>query len=77
MAYLLAACVVFVAFGLLGIGILFFNRNRLTGQCGRVPTSAECPVKAAGICPTNTENEALTMALTFRRFNQQKNREFL
>ena len=80
MAYILAACIVSLCFGLLGLGILFFGRKDISSECGNVPNhdTGECPSKAAGVCPTaSKDNEALDMALTFSKFHKLKKRDML
>lgn len=79
MAYLLAAGIITCCFSLLGIGILFFGRKEISGECGSVPNheTNECASKAAGICPTQTKDDALDMALTFTKFNKIKRRNGL
>ena len=75
MAYILAAGIIVFSFIGLGVGILFFGRKDISAECGTVPNhdTAECPSKAAGICPTaNPDNDALDMALTFTKFNKIK-----
>jgi hypothetical protein len=76
MAYLLAAGIIAACFAGLGAGILFFGRKDISAECGTVPNheTNECPSKAAGICPTQTRNEALDMALTFSKFHKIKRR---
>ena len=46
-----------------------FGRKDISAECGTVPNheTNECPSKSAGICPTQTKNEALDMALTFTK----------
>lgn len=77
MAYLLAAGVVTGCFVLLGLGILFFGRKEISGECGTVPNheTNECASKAAGICPTQKKDEALDMALTFTKFQKVRKRQ--
>ncbi|MBL6722401.1 MAG: hypothetical protein ISQ13_00170 [Candidatus Margulisbacteria bacterium] len=77
MAFLLTLAVVFICFIGLGCGVLFFQRKRIQAECGSVPNhpTNPCPSKAAGICPTqkeNAKNDALDMALTFKKLNQNK-----
>ena len=79
MAYILAAGIIVCCFTLLGIGILFFGRKEISGECGNVPNhdTNECASKAAGICPTQKKDDALDMALTFTKFNKIKRRDGL
>jgi len=79
MAYVLAAGIIICCFSLLGIGILFFGRKEISGECGNVPNheTNECASKAAGICPTQRKDDALDMALTFTKFNKIKRRDGL
>lgn len=80
MAYVLAAGIIICCFLLLGIGILFFGRKEISGECGNVPNhdTNECASKAAGICPTaSSDNEALDMALTFTKFHKIKKKNSL
>jgi hypothetical protein len=79
MAYLLAAGIMACCFTLIGIGIFFFGRKEIGGECGNVPNhdTNECASKAAGICPTQKKDDALDMALTFTKFNKIKRRDGL
>lgn len=79
MAYLLTSGIIICCFSLLGIGILFFGRKEISGECGTVPNhdTNECASKAAGICPTQQKDDALDMALTFTKFNKIKRRDGL
>jgi len=79
MAYVLATGIMAGCFTLIGVGILFFGRKEISGECGNVPNrdTNECASKAAGICPTQTKDDALDMALTFTKFNKIKRRDGL
>ena len=80
MAYILAAGIITGCFILLGLGILFFGRKDISAECGNVPNhpTAECPSKAAGVCPTaSPDNDALDMALTFSKFHKIKRKNAL
>ena len=77
MAYVLAAGIILLCFSGLGIGILFFGRKDISAECGTVPNhdTNECPSKSAGICPTQTKDAALDMALTFSKFQKIRKRD--
>ena len=70
--YLLATAVIFGAFTLIGIGIIFFGRKDIGGDCHKAPEEREngCLSKDLGICPMEDPDGYMQMA---RSTSQLKN----
>ena len=61
MAYLLAAGIITCCFSLLGIGILFFGRKEISGECGSALIMRPMSVhqKPQEFVQTQTKDDAL------------------
>lgn len=72
MTYLVALAVIAGCFILSGIGILFFGRKEIGGECHKPPETREkgCLSKEVGICPMEDQDGYLKMALTSSRISK-------
>jgi len=74
MIYLLTLAVITGCFILSGIGILFFGRKDIGGECHKAPEDRKdgCLSKDIGICPMEDQDGYLKMALTSSRISKNK-----
>ena len=64
MTFLAATGIIAVCFILSGVGILFFGRKDIGGDCHKAPEDREdgCLSKDIGICPLEDQDDYLKMA---------------
>ena len=64
MTYLLSIGIIAVCFILFGVGILFFGRKDIGGDCRKAPEERDdgCLSKDLGICPMDDKDGYLRLA---------------
>jgi len=69
MLYLISFVCIVGCFALSGVGILFFGRKNISGECGTVPNvdTNSCLSKDMGLCPIEDTDGYLKMATAASR----------
>ena len=70
---LLSTSTLAICFTLIGVGILFFGRDNIGGDCRKAPEDREegCLSKEIGICPLDDKENYLKMATQASRLKQK------
>jgi len=74
MIYLYAFIAISISFLTIGIGILFFKRTSLGGECGTIPgkKTDPCLSQKAGLCPMEDKDGYIKLATMASRLNNKE-----